>query len=74
MVFSVKDNGIGIPEGYQQYIFEPFKTLENKTLQQKAGLGLAIVKNIIEKYGGSVWLESSPTEGSKFNFSLLRDD
>jgi len=49
-LFTVKDNGIGIEEKYHEYIFKPFKTLENKSKNKSSGLGLAICSKII-KYG-----------------------
>ncbi len=65
-LFTIKDNGIGIEEKYHEYIFKPFKTLENKNKNNSSGLGLAICSKIIERLGGKIWLESTPNEGSTF--------
>jgi signal transduction histidine kinase len=69
-LFSVQDNGIGIPEKYHESIFEPFKTLANKTITASSGLGLSICKNIIENYGGRIWIEKAEGNGSKFSFEI----
>lgn len=71
-VFSVKDNGAGIPEGQQKKIFEKFfrsdNALKNNTVG--TGLGLYITKNIMEQSGGKVWFQSVENKGSVFNFSI----
>lgn len=65
-LFTVKDNGIGIEEKYHEYIFQPFKTLQNKSRTNSSGLGLAICTKLIARLGGKIWLESTPNEGSTF--------
>jgi PAS domain S-box-containing protein len=68
-VFAVRDNGIGIPHEYQQQIFIPFKRLHGANISG-AGIGLATCKRIVERFGGQIWVESTPGEGSCFYFSL----
>nr|WP_279347027.1 HAMP domain-containing sensor histidine kinase [Gramella sp. AN32] len=73
--FSIKDNGIGIPEEYHTKIFRIFEKIEND--QAATGIGLSIVKKIIDFYNGKLWLESKPNSGSTFYFMLpknSRDD
>ena len=69
---SVIDNGIGIKEEDQERIFEPFCQLENPLESQKGGtgLGLPLVKQIVERYGGRIWVESQYGQGSRFTFIL----
>ncbi len=74
IVFKVSDNGTGIDSLYHQQIFQPFKTLANKSLTQSSGLGLAICKNILEKTGNRIWLESEKGKGSRFYFSLSKEN
>ncbi len=69
---SVIDNGIGINKEDQERIFEPFSRLENPLVKERGGtgLGLALVKQIVERYGGLIWVESEYGKGSRFNFTV----
>jgi light-regulated signal transduction histidine kinase (bacteriophytochrome) len=66
VVYSIKDNGIGIDMKYANRIFELFRRLDNVKNIQGTGVGLAIVKRIIEKHKGKIWLESRLDHGTKF--------
>ncbi|MFN3283221.1 MAG: sensor histidine kinase [Pseudothermotoga sp.] len=72
VIISVSDNGIGIPQEYQQKIFERFfrvgSALDYRT--EGAGIGLTITKEIVELHGGKIWLESKVDEGSVFYVQL----
>ncbi|MEM7064194.1 MAG: ATP-binding protein [Cyanobacteria bacterium P01_B01_bin.77] len=69
-LFSIQDNGIGIPQEQQQRIFKLFQRLHNQQEQKGYGIGLAICKKIVEHYQGDIWLESSLGNGSIFYFTL----
>ncbi|WP_031500924.1 PAS domain-containing protein [Bryobacter aggregatus] len=70
-VISVEDNGIGFKPEYRERIFGLFKRL-HKDSHPGTGLGLAICKRIVERYGGRIWAESVPDQGSNFSFALPR--
>lgn len=70
--FEITDNGIGIPEEDQEYIFEKFFRSRNAAQHQVRGTGLSlyIAKKIIEQLGGDIWFESESGEGTTFWFTL----
>jgi len=67
-IFSISDNGIGIPEDRLDYIFEPFKRLDFK--EKGSGIGLATCKKIVLFHNGEIWAESKKGVGSCFKFTV----
>lgn len=72
IVYSVADDGVGIPVGEQKNLFLPFSRLESARISAipGSGLGLAVSRMLAEQMGGSVGVESEVGRGSTFFLSL----
>lgn len=66
----VRDQGIGIPEKEQKFIFDPYFRAENALLQKGTGIGLNIVKGHLENLNSTISFKSKESEGSTFSISL----
>jgi signal transduction histidine kinase len=75
VIFSVADEGPGIPEEERERIFERFTRLYQVGLSQVpgTGLGLAICSMIVASHKGRIWVDGSPGGGSVFSFTLPAD-
>ena len=60
LAFAVEDQGVGIPDDYQQAVFDRFESRTLGSRHRGAGLGLSIVKSLAELHGGTVSLDSAP--------------
>jgi signal transduction histidine kinase len=70
VIFSVIDQGPGIPLEQQGRIFEKFVRLHHQGDPSGIGLGLAFCRLAVEAHGGHIWVESAPDQGSTFSFML----
>lgn len=71
-MFAVKDTGIGIHVDHQLVIFDRFMKVENSKqhLYRGTGIGLFLSKNLVELFGGKIWVESEVGVGSTFYFTI----
>lgn len=69
---AVADNGPGVPPTERETIFDKFRQVSDpaKRPSHGIGLGLAICRGIIDKHGGSVWVEDSEQGGARFAFTV----
>ncbi len=72
MVFSVTDQGRGIPREEHEAVFDRMYRLEQRLAHDPGGmgLGLALCKALVEGHGGRIWVQSQVGKGSKFSFTL----
>jgi PAS domain S-box-containing protein len=70
--FTVSDEGLGIPLGEQQRIFEKFYRLDpdHRRGIGGSGLGLYICRELVRSMNGRIWVESDPDKGATFTFEL----
>ncbi|MFM7888981.1 MAG: sensor histidine kinase, partial [Pseudanabaena sp.] len=72
VLFSVSDEGQGIPSDKLESIFERFQQVDSSDSRRKGGtgLGLTICRKIVEQHEGKIWAESTLGKGSTFSFTL----
>jgi two-component system sensor histidine kinase VicK len=76
IVVSVSDNGIGIPEKNQPFLFDKFTKARRPGLkgEESVGLGMSIIKTIVEMHDGKIWFESQENKGSTFYIQLSTEE
>ncbi|MBL0530059.1 ATP-binding protein [Aeromonas caviae] len=67
---KVTDTGIGIARDHLEHIFEPLVQMSPEVSKQGAGLGLSITRQLVHLMGGELFVESEPSVGSTFAFTL----
>jgi two-component system, sensor histidine kinase and response regulator len=73
VLFTLADNGPGIPPEYHEVIFRKFERVKNPNIPRtrSSGLGLAFCKLVVDAHGGRIWVQSAGEgKGSAFHFSL----
>jgi hypothetical protein len=73
--FVVQDTGLGIPADKLTMIFDPFTQVDGSVTRRHGGtgLGLAIARQLVEMFGGEIWVESEMGRGSSFHFTAKFD-
>jgi signal transduction histidine kinase len=75
VLFTVSDNGPGIPSEYHELIFRKFGQVEmpRTPRTRSSGLGLTFCKLVVERHGGRIWVKSAEGKGSAFYIELPSD-
>ncbi|WP_442941864.1 sensor histidine kinase [Nocardia sp. NBC_00416] len=73
-VFSVSDNGIGVAPEFAEKVFVIFQRLHARDEYSGTGIGLAVCKKIVEYHGGTIWLDTDNTVGTRICFTLRTSD
>ncbi|UCD08496.1 MAG: PAS domain S-box protein [Dehalococcoidales bacterium] len=75
IITEIRDNGIGLSEEDQEYVFKPYSQITGSNKPSGGlGLGLPIARNLVEAHGGRMWVQSKKGKGSSFFFSLPIND
>lgn len=74
VLFTVADDGTGIPPEYHELIFRKFEQVKSQHIPRvrSSGLGLAFCKLAVDAHGGRIWVQSQKGEGSAFHIHLPR--
>jgi signal transduction histidine kinase len=71
VLFTVADNGPGIPAEYHEVIFRKFEQVKATVPRvRSSGLGLAFCKLVADAHGGRIWVQSTEGKGSAFHLAL----
>nr|WP_306266233.1 ATP-binding protein [Pararhizobium sp. IMCC3301] len=68
--FAISDNGLGIAPEFREKVFVIFTRLHSRDKYQGTGIGLASCKRIVERHGGTIWIDPAPEDGTTFRFTL----
>lgn len=70
IVYAIKDNGAGFDPRYARRLFGLFQRMHTEAEYEGLGMGLALAKRLIERHGGTIWLEAEKDRGAEARFTL----
>ncbi|TPE43478.1 PAS domain-containing sensor histidine kinase [Pontibacter mangrovi] len=75
VLVTVADNGIGIPEELQPYLFDKFTKARREGIrgEKTVGMGMSIIKTIVELHQGRIWFESQENVGTTFFIEIPKE-
>ena len=74
VIFRISDKGIGIPEEFEERVFEPFKRVPGTGDTKGTGLGLATCKKVVQRHGGQIWCQPKLAIGTSIAFTIPVSD
>lgn len=70
IVYAIKDNGVGFDQRYARRLFGFFQRMHTEAEFEGLGMGLALAKRLVERHGGTIWLEAEKDRGAEARFTL----
>jgi signal transduction histidine kinase len=70
IVYAIKDNGVGFDPRYARRLFGFFQRMHTEAEFEGLGMGLAMAKRLIERHGGTIWLEAEKDRGAEVRFTV----
>lgn len=70
IVYAIKDNGVGFDPRYARRLFGFFQRMHTEAEFEGLGMGLALAKRLVERHGGTIWLEAEKDRGVEVRFTL----
>jgi light-regulated signal transduction histidine kinase (bacteriophytochrome) len=70
IVYAIKDNGVGFDPRYARRLFGFFQRMHTEAEFEGLGMGLALARRLIERHGGTIWLEAEKDRGAEARFTV----